>query len=695
MKSYPISKIRNVALCSHGGAGKTLMAEAMLFNSGAIDRLGRIEDGTTTMDYDPEEIKRKVSINIGIAPCEWKDCKINLIDTPGFFDFVGEVKAGLRVAEAVVILVDAVGGVEVGTELVWRYAEEHNLPKLVVINKMDRENADFFRTFDELRETFGNQVVPAQIPVGAEAGFKGVVDLAGEKAYTFPGGGQKKYDTVDVPAGLAGKVAEMRDLLVEAAAEHDDDLTIKFLEEGTLTPEEISLGMSKGLRAAKLVPVYCASSLKNIGVQPILDAIVALGPSPADRGTEAGTNPKTGSPVSRPLAENGPFTAQVFKTMADPFVGKLTLFKVISGSLKSDSHVYNASKGRSERVGQLFTPRGKHNEPAQVVGAGDIGSVAKLQETGTGDTLSDEANPVVFPGIVFPRPAYSMAIIPKAKGDEEKIGSGLHRLAEEDPTFVVARNSTTHQTLVSGMGDLHLEVICDRLRRKFGVDTALETPKVPYKETIRGSAKKQGRHKKQSGGRGQFGDVWIELAPVKDKDFEFVDKIFGGAVPLNFRPAVEKGCREIMSEGILAGYPVTNIQVTLYDGSYHPVDSSEMAFKIAAHQAFKGAFMEARPVLLEPIVNVEVTVPDQYMGDVIGDLNKKRGKILGMDPQGRNQVVKALVPQAEMFKYAIDLRSITQGRGTYSMGFDHYEEVPAQIAQHVIDAHKKEAKEED
>lgn len=695
MKSYPISKIRNVVLCSHGGAGKTLLAEAMLFNSGVIERLGRIEDGTTVMDYDAEEIKRKISINISLSSGEWNGCKINLLDTPGYFDFAGEVRAGLRVAEAVIIVVDAVAGVEVGTELVWRLAEEQNLPRLLVVNKMDRENADFDRVVDELRESFGRQIVPAQIPIGAEASFKGVADLVTEKAFLFPGGAQRKWDMGDILGDLASRAAEVRELLVEAAAEHDDELTLKFLEEGTLSPEEITLGISKGFAAGKLIPLYCASGLKNIGVQPILDALVSLVPSPAVGRPLLGQNPKDGSEISRDPDGSGPFSAIVFKTMADPFVGKLTLFKVLSGTLKSDAHILNSSQGRTERIGQLFFPKGKHSEPTPQVGAGDIGAVAKLQETATGDTLCDEGNPVIYPGISFPRPVYTLAIAPKSKGDEEKIGHGLHRLAEEDPTFAVNRNSTTHQTLVSGLGDLHLEVVCDRLKRKFGVEAALETPKVLYKETIRGSAKKQGRHKKQSGGRGQFGDVWLELTPLADKEFEFVDKIFGGAVPLNFRSAVEKGCREIMAAGILAGYPVTNIQAILCDGSYHPVDSSEMAFKIAAHLAFKAAFAEAKPVLLEPIHYVEVTVPDDFMGDVIGDLNKKRGRILGMDPSGKNQVVKAQVPQAEMFRYAIDLRSITQGRGTYSAVFDHYEEVPAQIAQQIIETHKKEVKGED
>ncbi len=691
MKKYPTDRIRNIALCSHGGAGKTSLAEAMLFDAGAIDRLGRVDEGTTTLDYDPEETKRKVSINIGVAPLEWKGHKVNLLDTPGYFDFVGEVKSALRVTDAVAILVDAVAGVEVGTELAWHFADEQSLPRMVVVNKMDRENADFFKALDELREVFGNHVVALQVPIGSQAGFQGAVDLIAMKAHLSAGGTQKKVDVTEVPPDLADLVQEMRDRLIEAAAEADDELTLKYLEGQPFTEAEVARGLAQGIASGKVSPVVCASGLKNIGVPLLLDAITAYLPSPADRGPAQGTHPRTGEAVSRKPADDQPFSALVFKTMADPYVGKLTLFKVMSGSLKSDSHAYNANKGRDERIGQLFAPKGKVQEPVAVVAAGDIAAVAKLQETATGDTLCEEANPAVYEPIKFPPPVYSMAIAPKAKGDEEKISSGLHRLMEEDPTFKAERNSATSQTIVSGMGDLHLDVVSDRLKRKFGVETSLETPRVPYRETIRSSAKKQGRHKKQTGGRGQFGDVWLELEPLEDsKDFEFVDKIFGGSVPLQYRPAVEKGVREILSEGVVAGYPVTGVKVTLYDGSYHPVDSSEMAFKIAAHLAFKGAFMEARPVLLEPIAAVEVTVPDQYMGDVIGDLNKKRGKILGMEPQGRSQVVRALVPLGEMFKYAIDLRSLTQGRGTYSMAVDHYEEVPAHLAQHVIEAAQKE-----
>lgn len=690
---YGADRIRNIGIISHGGAGKTSLAEAMLFDAGTVDRLGRADEGTTTMDYDPEEIKRQVSITASIAPCHWNGHKINLVDTPGYFDFVGEVKAALRVVEGALVVVDAVAGVEVGTELVWRHADDHRLPRLVFVNKMDRENSSFYRVLEGLREAFGPGVVPLQIPVGAEAGFRGVVDLVKMKAYLYESPG-KEFREGEVPADLAEKARELREPLVEAAAENDDELLMKYLEGEALTVEELMEGVRKGTRAGKIIPVLCGSALKNVGIQPLLQAIIDCIPAPAGVEAVSGKNPKTGQEETRRPSDGEPFAALVFKTMADPYVGKLTVFRVYSGTLRSDSHIYNASKGRTERIGQLFLLRGKHQDAVPEVSAGDLAAVAKLQETTTGDTLCDEGRPIVFPPIEFPSPVFSVAVLPKAKGDEEKISSGLARLMEEDPTMKVERNTTTLQTLISGMGELHLEIITDRLKRKFGVDVTLDTPKVPYKETIRGSVKVEGKHKKQTGGRGQYGHVWLELEPLEPgKEFEFVDKIFGGSVPQQYRPAVEKGVREAMQEGVLAGYPVTDVRVTLYDGSYHTVDSSEMAFKIAASMAFKKGALEASPVLLEPIMNVEVTVPDHFMGDVIGDLNKKRGKILGMDPRGRTQVIRALVPLAEMARYAIDLRSITQGRGTYAMTFSHYEEVPGHVAQEIIARARRERQE--
>jgi len=682
LKRYPIEKLRNIGFISHGGAGKTSIVEAMLYNSGAKERLGKVENGTTTTDYDPEEIERQISINTALGPCEWNGHKINAIDTPGYFDFIGEVKAGLRVVDGAVVVVEAASGVEVGTELVWRYADDYGIPRLVFINKMDRENADFERTLQQMRDSFGNHVVPLNFPIGAEASFSGVVDLVQMKAFVEEGG---EVTETDIPGELSGRAEELREGLIESAVENDDELLMKYLEGEELSTEELMGAIRAGTSAGKLVPVLCGSVPKNIGIKPLMDALVNYLPSPADVGSVKGHHPESEEEIERELTENAPFSALVFKTMTDPYVGKLTLFRVYSGVLQSDSQVYNGTRKKTERVGQLFIPKGKEQEPIDQAVAGDIVAVAKLTETATNDTLCDRDNPVIFPPIQFPKPVFSVAVKPKSKGDEEKISTGLSRLMEEDPTFTMEKNLETGQTIISGMGELHLDIIAQRLKRKFGVEITMETPKVPYKETIRASAKAEGKYKKQSGGRGQYGHVWLEIEPNGESEFEFVDKIFGGVVPQQYRPAVEKGVLEAMAEGVLAGYPVTNVRVTLYDGSYHSVDSSEMAFKIAGAMAFRKGATEAKPVLLEPIVNVEVMVPEQYMGDVIGDLNKKRAKIAGMDQQGATQVIRANVPLAEMFKYAIDLRSLTQGRGTYTLEFSHYEEVPPQIAERIIE----------
>lgn len=690
MRKYKPDELRNIALVGHSGSGKTSLAEAMLFTAKAIDRLGRVDEGTAVMDHDPEEIRRKTSVSTALAPCEWKDRKINIVDTPGFFDFVGEVKSGLRVVEAALISVDAGGGVQVGTEKVWDYAVAQGLVRAFVVNKLDRENTNFQKVLAELKERFGPHVTPVQLPIGSEDKFRGVVDLVTLKAYTSENG---KVVESDVPADMKAQVDELRASLVEAAAEGDDALLAKFFEDEPLTAEEVTRGLTQGVKSGRVVPVMCASSAKGVGVGQLLDFIAQYFPSPVDAGEVTGKD-RSGNEATRKPSENEAFSALVFKTMADPFVGKLTLFRVYSGTLKSDSSAYNANKDRSERVGQLFLVKGKNQEPATEISAGDLGAVAKLQDTSTGDTLCDKDHAIVLAGIEFPAPKLSLAVEPKSKGDEDKIGAGLTRLAEEDPTFTVQKDTTTHETIVSGLGDQHLEVITSRLSKKFGVEVTLKTPRVPYKETIRGNVKVEGKHKKQSGGRGQYGHCWIEMEPM-DGEFEFVDKIFGGSVPRQYIPAVEKGVRETMEEGVLAGYPVTGVRVTLVDGSYHSVDSSEMAFKIAASMAFKKGFMDARPTLLEPVVNVEVTVPDEYMGDIIGDLNKKRGRILGMEPSGGLQVVKAQVPKAEMFQYAIDLRSMTQGRGDFTMEFSHYEEVPANVQEKVIaESAKAKAKEE-
>ncbi|NPV80148.1 MAG: elongation factor G [Firmicutes bacterium] len=694
MGKLTCEQIRNVALISHGGAGKTSLTEAILFDCGKIDRLGRVDEGTTTTDYDPEEVKRKISINVALAPCDWNGCKINILDAPGYADFLGDTIGALRVSDAAVMLVCASSGVEVGTETLWQVADERNLPRLVLINKMDRENADFYKVTDAIRAKFGTHVVPIQLPIGAQESFKGVVDLIAMKAIFFDGGG-KKTMVGEIPQDLAERAQEYRKMLIEAAVGDDDELIMKYLGDEELTDEEIRRGLRKTVVSGKTVPILCGSGLKNIGVQPLLDSITAFLPSPADRPEVEGTDKSTGSRRKVPNSVDAPACALVFKTMADPFVGKLTYFRVYSGVIRSDSQVFNVTKGVQERIGQIFFMRGKQQEATDEVTAGDIAAVAKLQETSTSDTLCDKEFPVVLDPIAFPRPTLSLAVRPKSKGDEDKIGAGLARLAEEDPTFVVRKDAETGEVLVSGMGEQHLEVVADRLKRKFGAEVTLDNPKIPYRETIRGTVKVEGKHKKQTGGRGQYGHVWLELEPLPPgSGFEFVDKIFGGAVPRQYIPAVEKGIRETMSEGVLAGYPMVDFRATLYDGSYHPVDSSEMAFKIAASMALKKGAADAKPVLLEPIMNVEVVVPEAYMGDIMGDLNKRRGKILGMEPQGHTQVIKAQVPMAEMFKYAIDLRSITGGRGHFSMEFSHYEEVPAQISQQIIEAAKKEKERE-
>lgn len=685
MGKYTVKQLRNVALIAHGGAGKTTLAEALLFCTGSTKRLGSVDDGSSILDYDPEEIKRKISINTAVAPCEWNSHKINILDTPGYFDFVGEVAGTLRVADGVVITVCAASGVEVGTEKAWTYCEEHELPRMFFINKMDRENANFYKVLDTLQAKYGTNVIPLQLPIGQAEHFRGFIDLVRLKAYTFANGTAAESE---IPQDMMDQVQTYRESLMDAAAVTDDDLAMKYLEGEELTQEEIEAAIGIGTRSGVLVPVLLGSAKQLVGIQTLLDYLVGCMPSPDVRAVK-GRLP-SGEEVQLTCDPSEAFSAIVFKTMADPYVGKLTLFKVCSGTMKSGSDVYNVSKGVDERIGQLFLIRGKEQIPVNEIAAGDLGAVAKLQTTVTGDTLCTKTKPVTLPPISFPAPQTSMAVVPKAKGDEDKIGAGLQRLTEEDPTITVQKNVETGQIILSGMGEQHLEVITSRLKAKFGVEVELNVPKVPYRETIRGKVQVEGKHKKQSGGRGQYGHVWLEIEPLPPGgDFEFIDKIFGGAVPRQYIPAVEKGVRETMAEGVLAGYPVVDVRVTLYDGSYHSVDSSEMAFKIAASMAFKKGFMEAKPVLLEPIMNVEITVPESYMGDIIGDMNKRRGRILGMTPKDGMEVIRAQAPQAEMFRYAIDLRSMTQGRGSFSMEFDHYEEVPAQIAEQVIAESKK------
>jgi len=668
MREYQTGQIRNVGIISHGGAGKTSLTEAMLFNTGKITRLGRIEDGSTITDSDPEEIKRKVSINTALAPCEWRDHKINFLDTPGYSDFIAEVLSTLRVVDCALVVLCAASGVEVETEKVWKYTEEANLPRIAFINKMDRENADFFATLQNMRDNFGSGVIPIQLPIGAVETFNGFVDLISQKAYTGSG---NQLTEAAIPDDLADKVAEYRLMLMESAAESDDDLLAKYLDGEELTEQELSQGLMLGIHSGKLTPVLCGSATKNIGIPQLMDLIIDCAPAPD---------------IRPEVKVEETLSALVFKTTADPYVGKLSYFKVFSGSLKPDISIYNNSKEKMERIGQIFTLRGKHQEALSVVPAGDIAAVAKLQFTGTGDTLADKDKPTLIEPPSFPIPMFTVAIEPKSKGDEDKLGSGLARMLEEDPTLKSQKNTETGQLLVTGMGEMHVDIMVERLKRKFGVDVKLVAPKVPYRETIRASVKVEGKHKKQTGGHGQYGHVWLRLEPLSPgSGFEFGEEIFGGAVPRQFIPAVEKGLREAMVAGILAGYPMVDIKAVLYDGSFHPVDSSEMAFKIASSSALRKGALQAKPILLEPIMNVEVNVPESYMGSIIGDFNSKRGRILGMEPIGSGRgIVKAQVPLSEMYRYPIDLRSMTQGRGSFNMESAHYEEVPARIADQII-----------
>jgi elongation factor G len=681
-------KIRNVGIVGHGGVGKTSLVESLLFVAGAVTRLGRVEDGSTTTDFDPDEIKRQISINTSIAYCDVKGHRINLVDTPGYGDFIADARAGLRVVEAAVVVVDAVAGVQVQTEKVWKFAGEFELPRAIVVNRLDRERSDFFRTLESLTRRLKGRIVPLHIPVGEEGGFRGYVDLVTQKATVFTDG---KASEVGIPAEVADRVKEWREKLVEAAAETDDDLLAKYLEEGSLDEAEMLKALRAGITQGKIVPVLCAAVTRGIGSQALLDLIVHEFPSPADRGEIGGTDLKARQAGSRAPDPKAPVTALVFKTLSDPHIGKLTLFRVCSGTLRSDTTLLNPTRGAKERMGHVSWLQGKTQKNVDGLGAGEIGVAQKLKETQTGDTLCDEGQPFELPRITFPEPAINFAVQPKTRGDEDKISNALARIAEEDPTVHHHFDPETKQLLISGVGSLHVEMTVERMKRKYNVDVSLLPPRIPYKETVKGRAEGQGKYKKQTGGRGQYGDTWLRVEPmVRGAGFEFVDDIFGGAVPRNFIPSVEKGVRECMKKGILAGYPIVDIKVALYDGSYHDVDSSDMAFQIAASMGLQKVFMEAHPVLLEPVMNVEVTTPAEVAGDIIGDLNSRRGRIVGMEPAGETAQVRATVPMAEMLTYESSLRSMTGGRGGYSMEFSHYEEVPAFQADKIV----KEAKAE-
>ena len=694
MANYQTKDIRNIALMGHGSEGKTTLTEALLFAAKAIDRQGRVEDGNTVTDFDPEEIKRGISISAATAPIEWKQKMINIVDVPGYFDFIGEAMGPLRVVETAGIVVSAVGGISVGAEKAWKLATKNHVAKMFIVNQMDREHADFHKVEAALREKFGNSVVPILLPIGDGADFKGVVNVLENKAYERTNKGEPKE--IPVPADMADAIEAALEEITEAAAMSDDELTMKYLDEGSLSHEEILEGFKIGMFSGIISPVVPCSALTGVGVAKMLDVMADFLPSPK-RAVYTGVNPKNGDEVSRKCNNDEPFSAFVFKTIADPFVGKLSLFKVMSGSVAGSSSLYNSSADKNEKITGLFVLRGKKQISTPQLNAGDLGALNKLQYTNTGDTLCDPANPIQYPAIEYPTPCISKAVFAAKQGEEDKVFSGLARLMEEDPSIRLEKNVETTETCLAGQGELHLEVIRSKLATKFGAQATLEDPRIPYRETIRKKVSCQGRHKKQSGGHGQFGDVWIEFSPTADPsvDFEFEDAVVGGAVPRNFIPSVEKGLRENIVKGVLAGYPMVGLHAKLYDGSYHPVDSSEMAFKTAARIAYKKGCMDASPVLLEPIMHVEVTVPDEYMGDGMGDMSKRRGRIMGTNQVEEGQLLEAEAPLAEMFKYATDLRSMTQSRGSFTMKFERYEEVPSNVAQKIIENAKKDEEEED
>ena len=682
MATVDVDKIRSVAVVAHSGAGKTSLIDAMLHITGANTRLGKVNDGTSMCDYNADEIERKITINSKILYILWQNTRIYLMDTPGYADFIGEVIATLKASDAGLVLIDAASGVEVGTERVWGLLNQHNLARAIFINKLDKENADFFTALSEIKKRLGRQCLAFQFPVGKEASFKESVSLLN----------QEQLEKLADPD--KDKAKELRKELIEAVAESDDTLLEKYLEGEDLTPEVINKALRPAVLSGKIVPVFCGAATQEVGVKDLLEGIVDFLSSPHDRGKIQGEDPKTKQPKEIEVDSDASFSAQVFKTILDPYVGQLTLFKVFSGSLSANSSFYNSSKGVKERIGQIYLLQGKEQKSVGTVSAGDIAAVAKLKDTATGDTLCNEKDQIVFAPMVFPEPAISSSVKPKSRSDEEKISGALNKLTNEDPTFKISRDQVTKELIISGIGDLHLDVMVHRLKKKFEVEVELGVPKVAYKETITKSAKAQGKYKKQSGGRGQYGDVWLEIEPLRSgENFEFVNKIFGGSVPRNYIPSVEKGVKQALSEGVLAGYPLVNMKVTIYDGSYHPVDSSDMAFQIAGAMALRKCAQEAKPVLLEPAMDLEVLVPEEYMGPITADLSSRRGRILGMDVRGDMQVMKAHVPLAEVFKYATDLRSMTQGRGTYSMKFSRYEQVPQKISASIIEKAKKEKEE--
>ncbi|MGD2099441.1 MAG: elongation factor G [Desulfobacterales bacterium] len=686
--SEKVERIRNIALIGHGGAGKTALAEALLYDSGVIKRLGSVDKGNSTMDFEPEELKRRSSISSGFHQFNWKNHVINLIDTPGDQNFFSDTKSCMQAADGCVVVVDAVDGVKVQTELAWEFAKEFNLPCVIFINRLDRERADFNRTFEDAKVSFEPKPIILQLPVGSESEFKGVVDLIRNQAFVYGADGKGKK--ADIPADMQDLVETEREALVENIAEADDSLIEKYLEGEALSDEELNVALRNGTLSHTFVPVLCGSASQNVGIDLLMDFIVTSMPSPIDRGPAKGVDPDSGKETERAPDENAPFSGYVIKTLADPYAGRLTIFRIVSGKLGSDGTFYNPNKDGKERFTQLLSITGKEQKAVTEAGPGAIVAVAKLKETATGDTLCDSSDKIQY-ACAEPLPSLiSFAMTAKSKGDEDKIFISLSKLLEEDPSLKLERVAETKEILLSGLGQIHIETVLDKLKRKFNVEAQLNTPKVPYRETIKGKARVQGKHKKQTGGHGQYGDCWIQIEPLpRGKGFEFVDAIVGGVIPKTYIPAVEKGIVESAQKGVLAGFPTVDFKVTLDDGSYHQVDSSEMAFKIAGSLAFKKAVESATPTLLEPVMKVQVTTPEEFMGDIMGDLNGRRGKVLGMDNAGKNQVINAQVPMAEFLSYASDLRSMTGGRGIFTMESSHYDEVPAQIAEKIIEETKR------
>ena len=689
MKVYDAASIRNVALVGHTGSGKTQLTSAILAISGMVNRFGKVDDGTTITDFDDEEIARKHTLSASLAYAEWNKHKINLIDTPGMGNFLSDARAALQVADAAILVVDAVSGVMVQTEKVWEAASELELPRLVVVNRLDRERASLDRTLQSLRDACSRTVIPVQLPIGEEKNFRGVVDLVSRKAFIFQRDESGKFTEGAVPDDMSPAVESAREALIEMVAEADEKLMEKFFEAGTLTDEELISGLRIATAGAKLFPLVCTSATANIGAPQLLDTIAALLPSPTDRPFKGAA--KDGSEVERAADDKKAPTAYVWKTIADPFAGRITMFRVVSGSFKSDSTIYNKTRDAQERFGSVQLLQGKTPAAVPEIKAGDLGSVAKLKDTLTGDTLGDKADPIVFPPLKFPEPVLAYAIEPKTRGDEDKISTSMHRLEEEDPSIHYSRDPQTKELLLAGQGQLHIEVTVAKLKRRFGVDVNLKPPRIPYRETIKAATEAHGRHKKQTGGHGQFGDCKIRVEPLaRGSDFEFVDDIFGGSIPRQFVPAVEKGIQDARARGYLAGYPMVDFRVTVYDGSYHDVDSNELSFKLAGSLAFKDAMTRARPTILEPVMNVEVYAPSDYAGDLMGDLNSRRGRIGGMDTRGAMTIIKAQVPMSEMLTYEQHLTSATGGRGTYHMEYSHYDEVPAHQQTKIIAAAKAE-----